>query len=126
MPPPSIAEPLRYPLAPAGNDRLSRREWAWAVAAAFAVACLSALIVAPAPSYDPFSWLTWGREIVGGEPHTAEGPAFKPLPVAVCTLLSLLGDAAPWLWVTIARAGAFLALWLSFRLGRRLAGGSVV
>src|SRR5918993_753921 len=126
MPPPSIAEPLRYPLAPAGNDRLSRREWAWAVAAAFAVACLSALIVAPAPSYDPFSWLTWGREIVGGELHTAEGPAFKPLPVAVCTLLSLLGETvAPWLWVAVARTGAVLALWLGFRLARRLAGGSV-
>jgi hypothetical protein len=87
-----------------------------------AVAALSLLVVAPAPSYDPWSWLLWGREIAGGSLHTAEGPAFKPLPVAVCTLLSVLGPAAPWLWVLIARLGAVLALVLAFRLGRRLAG----
>jgi hypothetical protein len=126
MPTSSIAGQVRYPLAPAGNDRLSGRSWIWAVAAAFAVACLSALVVAPAPSYDPLSWLTWGREIAGGELHTAEGPAFKPLPVAVGVLLAPLGETvAPWVWVAIARAGAVLALWLGFRLARRLAGGSV-
>ena len=97
-----------------------------AVLGAVVIAALSTLVVAPAPSYDPWSWLQWGREIAGGELHTAEGPAFKPLPVAVCALLSFLGDAAPWLWVTIARAGALLALLLSFQLGSRLAGGSFV
>jgi MFS family permease len=125
MPTSSIVEQLRYPPASVGNDRLSGRDWIWAVAAAFAVAALSTLVVAPAPSYDPLSWLTWGREIVGGELHTAEGPAFKPLPVAVCALLSPFGEAAPWLWVAIARTGAVLALWLGFRLARRLSGGSV-
>jgi hypothetical protein len=95
-----------------------------AVVASLAIAALTLLAVAPAPSYDPWSWLQWGREIAGGELHTSEGPAFKPLPVAICALLSPLGDAGPWLWVLIARAGAVLALWLVFRLARRLAGGS--
>ena len=90
------------------------------------MAVLSLLVVAPAPSYDPWAWLLWGRELAGGELSTAEGPAFKPLPVAVCALLSALGPAAPWAWVLLARAGAVLAVWLAFRLGRRLAGGSVV
>ena len=61
-----------------------------------AVGALSLLVVAPAPSYDPWAWLLWGRELAGGELSTAEGPAFKPLPLAVCALLSSLGSAAPW------------------------------
>jgi hypothetical protein len=89
------------------------------------VAALTALVVAPAPSYDPWAWLLWGREVAGWQLSTAEGPAFKPLPVAVCAVLSVLGGAAPAAWVVVARAGAVLAVWLAFRLGRRLAGGSV-
>ncbi len=76
---------------------------------ALAAAAVSALLVAPAPSYDPWSWLLWGREVAGGTLSTAEGPAFKPLPVAVCALLSALGAAAPAAWVLLARAGAAVA-----------------
>jgi MFS family permease len=97
-----------------------------ALAAAAAVAALSALVVAPAPSYDPWAWLLWGREVAGLGLSTAEGPAFKPLPVAVCALLSALGGAAPVAWVIIARTGAVLAVWLGFRLGRGLAAGSTI
>jgi hypothetical protein len=89
------------------------------------VAAVSALVIAPAPSYDPWAWLLWGREIAGGTLSTNEGPAFKPLPVAVCALLAPLGTAAPAVWVIVARAGLVVAAVLAFRLGRRLAGGSV-
>jgi hypothetical protein len=92
------------------------------LAAAVAVAALSALLVAPAPSYDPWAWLLWGRELTALELSTAEGPAFKPLPVAVTALLSVLGGAAPAVWVIVARTGAVLAVWLALRLGRELAG----
>ena len=89
-------------------------------------ALLSLLLVAPAPSYDPWAWVLWGREVAGGELSTLEGPAFKPLPVAVCALLAPLGAAAPWLWVLLVRAAALLAALLAFGLARRLAGGSRV
>jgi hypothetical protein len=92
------------------------------VAFSLAVAALSALVVAPAPSYDPWSWLLWGREVTRLELSTLEGPAFKPLPVAVCALLAPLGGAAPVVWVLVARTGAVLAVCLGFRLGRDLAG----
>ncbi len=89
-------------------------------------ALLSLLLVAPAPSYDPWAWLLWGRELTAGELSTLEGPAFKPLPVAICALLAPLGAAAPWLWVLLVRAAALLAALLAFGLVRRLAGGSRV
>ena len=56
---------------------------------------------------------------------TAEGPAFKPLPVAVTAVLTPLGGLAPEAWVVIARAGAVLAVLLAFVIARRLAGGSI-
>lgn len=86
-----------------------------------AAAALSIFVVAPAPAYDAWAWLLWGREVAGGALHTAEGSAFKPLPVAVCALLAPFGGAAPLLWVILARAGAVLAVVLAFRLGRGLA-----
>jgi hypothetical protein len=86
------------------------------------VAALSALVIAPAPSYDPWAWLLWGREIAHGTLSTAEGPAFKPLPVAATALLAPLGEAAPVVWVIVARTGAVLAVLLAFRLGRELGG----
>ena len=82
--------------------------------AALALAGLSLLVVDPAPSYDAWAWLLWGREVAGGGLSTVDGPAFKPLPVAVCALLAPLGTrAAPWA-VGAARAG---------RRGRRGAAG---
>lgn len=91
-----------------------------------ALAGCSLMVVRPAPSYDPWMWLRWGDELVAGQLSTVEGPAFKPLPVAVCALLAPLGPAAPWLWVLVARVAAVMAVVLAFRLGRRLATGSLL
>jgi hypothetical protein len=96
----------------------------FALAAGIALPVASLLVVAPAPAYDPWAWLLWGREVAGGGLSTVDGPAFKPLPVAVCALLAPLGAAAPWLWVLLVRAAAVVAALLAFDLARRLAGGS--
>ena len=93
-----------------------------ALAVAIGISLLSLLLVAPAPSYDPWAWLLWGREVAHGTLSTEEMPAFKPLTVAVCTLLAPLGGAAPEAWVIVGRAGMVLAVILAFRLGRDLAG----
>jgi len=90
-----------------------------------AVTLASALLVAPAPTYDSWAWLLWGREVASLSLSTAEGPAFKPLPVAVCTVLSLLGPLAPVAWVLIARAGAAVAVWAAYRAGGALAAVAV-
>src|SRR5215210_6050137 len=87
-----------------------------------AAAATSRLLVRAAPGYDPWTWLLWGREVAGGSLSTVAGPAFKPLPVAVCALLAPLGSAAPVAWVVLVRAAAGIALWLAYRLGRELGG----
>ena len=94
------------------------------------LACLTlgacSLAVPAAPAYDPWSWLIWGREIAHLELSTAEGPAWKPLPALIGTVLVVVaGDLAPQLWLAIARAGALLAVLLAWRLGRRLSCGSL-
>ena len=95
-------------------------------AACLLLAALS-LLGPSEPSYDPWAWLVWGREIGHLTLDTTGGPSWKPLPVALTTLfspLSALDDRIPpALWVVVARAGALLALVLAFRLAGRLAGG---
>src|SRR3954464_8927873 len=75
------------------------------------------------PTYDPWAWIIWGREIVHLDLSTVGGPSWKPLPVLFTAPFSLFGDAAPDLWLVVARAGALLALAMTFRLARRLAAG---
>jgi hypothetical protein len=90
------------------------------------VGCVAAAglsLLAPwTPTYDPWAWLIWGREVGGLELDTTAGPAWKPLPVFATTVLAPLGGAAPALWLVIARAGGLLAVVLAFSLAARLAG----
>jgi hypothetical protein len=98
------------------------------LAACVALAALS-LLLPSEPSYDPFAWLVWGREIAHGALDTTGGSSWKPLPVVFTTLfapLSKVDDAIPVaLWMLVARTGSLLALALAFRLAARLAGGGV-
>jgi hypothetical protein len=87
-----------------------------------AVALASCLIAPAAPDYDPLAWLSWGRELWGLDLSTVEGPAFKPLPVAVTFVLAPLGDLAAPAWVVLARAAALMALAFAAVAGRRVSG----
>lgn len=77
------------------------------------------------PSYDPFSWIVWGREVV--EPHLAfyvgGGPSWKPLPFGFTVVDALFGSAAPALWVITARIGGLLGWVAAWRLAARLCPG---
>jgi hypothetical protein len=99
-------------------QRPGRASWALAGAALVAVA---SLLIPAAPGYDAWAWLLWGREVAGLELDTIDGPAFKPLPVAVTVVLSIAGDAAPQLWLVLARLGALLAVGLAYMVAAALA-----
>jgi hypothetical protein len=93
------------------------------IAACTALASLS-LLLPSEPSYDPWAWLVWGRELAHLELDTHGGPSWKPLPVALLAVAAPLGELSVSLWMVVARAGALLALAMAFRLAGRLAGGS--
>jgi hypothetical protein len=87
-----------------------------------ALAALSAAILPTVPSYDPWSWIVWGREVF--DPHLSftvnGGPSWKPLPVVFTAVFGLFGGAAPTLWVITARAGGLMALVGAYRLAARV------
>src|SRR3954468_14216959 len=98
--------------------------WRLLVLGCVGLAALSLLVVAQ-PTYDPWAWLIWGRDIVHFDLVTQSGPSWKPLPVMFTTPFALVGDdAAPALWLVVARAGGLLALAMSFRLASRLSGAA--
>jgi hypothetical protein len=94
----------------------------WLVLGCLLLAALAHVLPA-APTYDPWAWITWGREITEWDLDTRTGPSWKPLPVLFTTPFALAGDsAAPELWLVIAQAGGLLAFAFTFRLAARLAG----
>jgi hypothetical protein len=97
-----------------------------AAAVSLALGAISAAVFPTVASYDPWAWISWGREVV--DPHLSfaisGGPSWKPLPVLFTTVYALFGSAAaPTLWVITARAGGFLGMIAAYRLAARLIRG---
>ena len=80
------------------------------------------LLFPSAPTYDPFAWIIWGREITELDLNTVDGPSWKPLPVIVTTLSAPFGEASPYIWLVVARAGSVAGVVLAGLLAARLAG----
>jgi hypothetical protein len=112
------------PPAPTTRDATSARARPWRLLLLGCLALATLSLLAPSvPTYDPWAWIIWGREILHGDLVTTTGPSWKPLPVLFTTPFSLLGDdGAPLAWIAIARAGGLLAFAFAYRLGARLAG----
>src|SRR6478736_4786516 len=95
------------------------------VAACVALAFAS-LALPSEPSFDPWAWIVWGRELLLFDLDTTGGPSWKPLPVlftAAFAPFSLIDEGIPAaLWLVVARTGALLSIVLAFRVARRLAG----
>jgi hypothetical protein len=116
-PAPSTDVAARPPTLPArlGGGWL----YLWLGGAALVIAALS-LLIPSTPSYDPWAWLVWGREILHINLQTTGGPSWKPLPVLFTTVFAVFGKAQPDLWLVIARAGAVAAVAMVFRVAWRL------
>jgi hypothetical protein len=91
--------------------------------ATFALSLAAVSLLAPStPSYDPWSWTLWAREIVHGHlVITTTGTSWKPLPMIFTIPFALFGPhVAPDLWLVVARAGAIAGVLMAFRLAYRL------
>jgi hypothetical protein len=86
----------------------------------------ASLLLPSVPSFDPWSWIVWGREVAQLHLDTTGGPSWKPGPVIFTTFFSradALGSGVPAaLWLVVARTGALLSIVLAFKVTRRLAG----
>ena len=95
------------------------RSYLWLAAVALLIGALS-LLIPSTPSYDPWSWLVWGRELIHGNLHLLGGPTWKPLPMIFTTIFAPFGNAQPDLWLVVARAGAVMAAVMAFRVAWRV------
>jgi hypothetical protein len=118
----TVPSPAAHPRAAwaAVSDRLTGGRLYIAMGAVALVIAALSLLIPSTPSYDPWSWLVWGREIAHLDLQTTGGPTWKPLPVVFTTVFSLLGRAAPDLWLVIGRAGAVMAVAMVFKVCVRL------
>ena len=74
------------------------------IAGCLAISAVTLLFPAT-PTYDPWAWILWGREIVHLDLVTEGGPSWKPFPIFFTVPFSLFGqDLAPYLWLWVARA----------------------
>jgi hypothetical protein len=106
--------------AAVGSPHATRNFYLGLGAVCLVVGALS-LLVPSTPSYDPWSWLLWAREIIHGHlVITTGGTSWKPLPMIFTVPFALFGNAAPDLWLIVARAGALAAVVMVFRLSFRL------
>jgi len=99
-----------------------------AIVAACVALSFASLALPSEPSFDPWAWIVWGRELLLLDLDTTGGPSWKPLPVlftAAFAPFSLIDEGIPAaLWLVVARTGALLSIVLAFRVARRLAGPS--
>jgi hypothetical protein len=100
------------------------RFYVWLTLLALALGAIS-LLYPSTPSYDPWSWLIWGREILHGQLTIAGGSSWKPLPVIFTTVFALFGSAQPNLWLIVARAGAVISVLMSVKLAVRITWGLI-
>jgi hypothetical protein len=126
------AEPVRSESRSTGGSRspdwrgLWYAPFLWSALACLVLAAVSAAVLPTVPSYDPWAWISWGREVT--DPHLSfaisGGPSWKPLPVMFTTIWALFGStAAPTLWVITARAGGLLGIVAAYLLASRLIRG---
>src|SRR5436190_6019237 len=82
------------------------------------------LLYPSTPTYDPWAWILWGREILHVDLVTTGGPSWKPFPILFTTPFSIFGQGiAPYLWLWVARAGGLFGCAMAWRMANRLIGG---
>src|SRR5213592_1052397 len=63
----------------------------WLVLAGCLAVAAPTLILPTTPTYDPWAWILWGREIAHLDLVTNGGPSWKPLPILFTTPFSVFG-----------------------------------
>jgi hypothetical protein len=117
-PPAAAGQPAPGARGALVRDRIAAAPFLASLIGCLVVAIVSAFILPTVPSYDPWSWIVWGREVF--DPHLSliigGGSSWKPLPVVFTAVYGPFGSAAPKMWVVTERVGALMALVAAYRL----------
>ena len=120
----AVAE-LRTPVRPVVAGWSHGAQMTAIIAGCLAVASVT-LLLPSTPTYDPWAWILWGREILHLDLVTEGGPSWKPFPIVFTTPFAVFGqNIAPYLWIWLARAGGLFGCVMAYRTAHRLIGGRV-
>jgi hypothetical protein len=86
------------------------------------VAVAFVLVTGMRPEYDPYGWLTWGRQTLHWDLDTNGAPSWKPLTFLFTLPYALAGRTQQFLWMFTAVAAAFAGAVFAARIAYRLAG----
>ncbi len=105
---------------PARSPHRDRRT---VIAAAAGLLVLSALIVLWAhtrPGFDPYGWLSWGRQTISWSLNTNAAPSWKPLPYLFTVPFALAGHVQVILWLITAVAISLSGVVFAARIANHL------
>jgi hypothetical protein len=72
------------------------------------------------PGFDPYGWLVWGHQTLGGALNTNAAPSWKPLPFLFTVPFAVFGRYELWLWmitcVAVSLGGAIAAGRITYRI----------
>ena len=111
---------------PAPPERARTRRWRippWIVVSALVLlaAVVFVVLTGVRPAYDAYGWLVWGHQAVHLNLDLNAAPSWKPLPFLFTLPYSVLPrEAALWLWMVTAVAGAFAGSVFAGRIAYRL------
>ena len=118
---PSATRRTAVPPGPGSTDRLAGgRLYLVMAAGALLIAALS-LLIPSTPSYDPWAWLVWGREIVAPQPADDRRPDLEAAAGDLHDdLRAVRQGRSPTCGWWSARAGAVMAVGMVFKVSVRL------
>ncbi|HEY6398573.1 MAG TPA: hypothetical protein VIX82_14080 [Solirubrobacteraceae bacterium] len=72
------------------------------------------------PGFDPYGWLVWGHQTLGGTLNTNAAPSWKPLPYVFTVPYALFGHYQLWLWMITSVAVSLSGMLFAGRVAYRL------
>jgi hypothetical protein len=85
-----------------------------------AASILFVVVVGMRPSYDPYGWLVWGRQVLHWNLNTDGAPSWKPLTFLFTLPYALFGRASLYMWMVTSVAGTLAGAVFAARIAFRI------
>lgn len=88
--------------------------------AVLAASIVFVVLVGMRPSYDPYGWLVWGRQVLHWNLNTDGAPSWKPLTFLFTLPCALFGRASLYMWMVTSVAGTLAGAVFAARIAFRI------